>query len=220
MSESVPITVSIPVGPHASNRRWLGECLDSVREQSVLPSEILIIDDGANLEPIEGVKIWQTPWLSGVAHAFNYGVALASNDLVVMLGSDDRLLPNCIKACWNAWERTRDPLGYYAMCVRYHDGREQNVPCNAAMVHKNLWNHTGGFPIEASIGGCDTMLISILMACYGKAGNIYPIVDEPIYWYRAHGETDTNVRRNVWSPYVAAIRNIVTEEARQKFGAS
>lgn len=217
MSETVPITVSIPVGPNPANKRWLSECVGSVLSQNVKPSEILIIDDGANLEPIEGVRIWKTPWVSGVAHAFNFGVALAENDLVIMLGSDDKLMNDCVSECWKAWENTKDSLGYYAMCIRYDDGREQNVPCNAAMVHKELWRHTGGFPIESSIGACDTMLLSMMMACGSAAGNIRPITNNPIYWYRQHPETDTNERRDVWSPYIASIRNLVTERARLKF---
>lgn len=215
---TVPITVSIPVGPHPSNRRWLDECLLSIERQTEKPDEILIIDDGANLEPMSGVKIYKTPWLSGVAHAFNFGVALAKHDLVIMLGSDDRLLPKAVAECWRAWDRIRDPLGYYAMCVVYPDGREQNVPCNAAMVHKELWRHNGGFPIEASIGACDTMLLSMMLACRGKAGNIYGITNEPLYWYREHDETDTSTRRAIWSSYIAAVRNLVTERAIQKFG--
>lgn len=215
---TVPITVSIPVGPHPSNQRWLGECLLSIEKQTESPSEILIIDDGANLEPIEGVRIWKTPWASGVAHAFNFGVALAQNDLVIMLGSDDRLLPKAIERCWQAWERIKDPLGYYAMTIVYNDGREQTTPCNAAMVHKQLWRHTGGFPIESAVGMCDSVLLSMMMATRGKMGNIHSIAPEPIYWYREHNETDTAQRRPVWHNYASAIRNVLTEQAVQKYG--
>lgn len=206
---NVPITVAIPVGPHPSNTRWLDECLQSIREQTVQPDEVLLIDDGAHLPQWSGLRTWQTPWRSGVAHSFNYGVALAKNELVFMLGSDDRLLPTCLERCWEAWQRIHDPHGYYHVDIQYSDGRpDQSDPCNAAMVHKALWRLTGGFPIEAAIGQCDTMLISIIMASHGRRGQLYRVSDEPLYWYRAHEEIDTLQRRAFWE-VIPAVRNLV-----------
>ena len=197
---SVPIAVAIPVGPHPSNVQWLHEALESIEQQTELPGEVLLIDDGAHLDPARypGCRIWATPWPSGVAHAFNYGVALASYDLVIMLGSDDRLLPDCIAVCWQFWQGIQDPRGYYAMPVVYDDGREQLDPCNAAMVHKELWKLTGGFPVEAAIGACDTWLISKIWVGKGTQGSLYTVGDRPLYWYRDHAATDTHVRGETW----------------------
>lgn len=210
---TIPITIAIPVGPHPANVRWLGECLSSIAEQSAPPDEVLLIDDGAHLEPIPGVTIWRTPWRSGVAHAFNYGVALAKNDLVLMLGSDDQLMPDAIAACWSTWQQIGDAHGYYYLPVQYDDGRLQHVPCNAAMVHKELWKLTGGFPIEGSVGACDTLLINKMQVANGRLGTLYPVGNEghPLYWYRAHAETDTNTRRK-WHGVVAVIRNMLIDE--------
>lgn len=214
---TVPITVSIPVGPNPSNRRWLREAIESAREQTMQPEEILLIDDGANLDEADypGVRIYKAPWKLGVAHAFNFGVALAYNDLVIMLGSDDQLLQTCVEHCWRAWEEINDPHGYYYMAVVYHDGREQNTPCNAAMVHKDLWHLTGGFPVEASVGMCDNVLISLMMASQGRLGQIYAIGTEPIYWYRAHSETDTAMRTGHWHHIAAQVVHLVTETRKR-----
>jgi len=201
---TVPITVTIPVGPHPANVRWLKECLDSINSQTVYPAEVLIIDDGANLQDIHNVRIWKTPWPTGVAHGFNYGVALANNNLVVMLGSDDKLLPTALEQAYSTWSFYQDPLGYYGFLVRYDDGREQSIPCNGAMVPQTLWKHTGGFPIESAIGACDTWLLSLMVIGGGKWGNIYPIGDSPLYWYRAHPETDTAKRGEMYEVMVTA----------------
>lgn len=201
---TVPITVTIPVGPFESNRRWLNECLESINQQTVQPDEILLIDDQAKLYGIDGVTIWRTPWRSGVDCAFNYGVALARNDLVIMLGSDDKLLPEAVERAWDTWSYIHDPLGYYAFQVVYPDGREQNTPCNGAMVHKALWQLTGGFPVEAGIGACDTFLLSIMIAANGKLGNIYGIGPRPYYWYRDHPDTDTAQRGRMYDVMVLA----------------
>lgn len=220
---TMPITIAIPVGPNPSNVEWLGECLASIAEQTVTPDEILIIDDGANLDPAEypAVRIWPTPWQSGVAHAFNYGVALAKNDLVLMLGSDDRLMPHAIQACQWAWDHWHDPLGYYYFIIEYESGRFQDIPCNGAFVHKELWKRTGGFPVEAAMGACDTWLISLLYASKGRAGNLYQISPAPLYWYRDHPQTDT-VQRGAWMGMIVTARNIwvekkLTEAAKEQY---
>lgn len=212
---TVPITVTIPVGPYPSNTRWLTECIDSISQQTVLPEEILIIDDGANIDPDTlshlAITIWQTPWQSGVAHAFNFGVALAHNDLVVMLGSDDKLLPTCIEKLWQCWEGHKDPMGYYFLALKYSDDREQNTPCNAAMVHKHHWRVTGGFPVESAVGAPDTMLCSIMLKHYPKAGTFYKVSEETLYWYRYHPEIETH-RKPAWGGVVHLTRDLVTQE--------
>lgn len=215
---SVPITITIPVGPFPSNKRWLKECLESINNQIVMPREVLLIDDGAGLKDVYGVRIWKTPWRSGVAHAFNYGVALAENDLVIMLGSDDKLMIQAIERAWQTWEMIHDPLGYYGFLVEYSDGKQQAIPCNGAMVHKDLWALTGGFPIEAAIGACDTWLLSAMYAAKGRYGNIYPIDTIPLYWYRDHPETDTAKRGEMW-PLVETGRDIYIRRKLQELPA-
>ena len=212
------ISIAIPVGPHPSNTRWLNECLASIAEQTMPADDVLLIDDGAGLDmdslpPLPGLRIWRTPWRSGVAHGFNFGVALAKHDLVIMLGSDDRLMPDAVAECWRTWQQIHDPHGYYYLPVLYHDGRVQHVPCNAAMVHKGLWELTGGFPIEGAVGACDALLMNKMQVANGRLGTLYPVgVEEhPLYWYRAHDETDTNVRRK-WHGVVAVIRNMLIDE--------
>jgi len=202
---TAPITIAIPVGPNPANVQWLHEALESIEQQTELPGEVLLIDDGAHLDPARypGCRIWATPWPSGVAHAFNAGVALAAYDLVIMLGSDDRLLPHAVATCWQFWQGVQDPHGYYAMPVVYDDGREQLDPCNAAMVHKDLWKLTGGFPVEAAIGACDTWLISKIWVGKGTQGSLYTVGDGPLYWYRDHAATDTHQRAATWDLLVA-----------------
>lgn len=220
---SFPITIAIPVGPHPSNTRWLSEAIASCWAQTERPSEILLIDDGAHLDPAAypDCRIWATPWASGVAHAFNYGVALASYDLVLMLGSDDKLLPNCIAECWRYWSGVQDAHGYYALPVVYDDGREQTDPCNAALVHKALWRLTGGFPIEAAIGACDSWLISKMWVAKGRMGSVYTVGDRPLYWYRDHAETDTHERAATWELLMAYrdlwLRRPYRREARERY---
>ncbi len=230
--------MTIPVGPNPANKRWLRECIQSVLDQDYQADEILIISDQSGLELKEKpetsksylldkelyigdpdptlymdlpskVYMWSTPWISGVAHAFNFGVALARNDLVVMLGSDDLLQPwalSDLKATYGKWN---EPLGYYWYDIEYMDtGETQHLACHGAAITKQLMKHTGGFPVESAIGQPDTMLISIMMA-HPEAGKLISVDSEtPPYLYRRHPESDTGTRPAF--PFTA-VRDILTE---------
>lgn len=184
------ISVTIPVGPYEANKRWLREALDSVAAQTLQPTDVVLIDDGADLqfidwlEPYDGeysqwsvgfatylksprinISIYKLPWRTGISHAFNYGVMLAQTECVFMLGSDDTLEPTCLESCIAAYELNDRRDAYYSVPIKYMDtGELQTIPCNAAMVTKGFWRLTGGFPIESAIGAGDAALLSILMA--------------------------------------------------------
>ncbi len=217
------ITVVIPVGPDPVYKEYLTTAIESVREQTLPPSELLIIDDQAHLRERDGRystqhgrlidrNIWRTPWLSGVAHSFNFGVALAKNDLVFMMGSDDRLEPHCLQDCWNAYETHNRKPGYYWVDVVYSDtGEEQGLPCNAAMVHKDTWRSSGGFPVESAVGPCDTMLVSIMMV-HPEAGAMYRVESKtPPYWYRRHDRTYSRTRGSNFFGAHSVVRDQVTK---------
>ena len=217
---SEQVTVVIPVGPEPQHVRWLAEAVQSVREQTYPVSETLLIDDMQGLSPgldefldREGITVWPAPWRLGIATAFNIGVALAANELVFMLGSDDRLLPQCIEACVRAYHETAEDVRdqtYYAAPVQYSDGRpDQFLPCNAALVTKGLWQHCGGFPLETASGAPDAALISIFMR-HPEAGTYIVVGRKPLYWYRSHDATDT-ARRGPWQPAILATRDLVTQ---------
>ncbi len=217
------ITVVIPVGPDPIYRQYLGDAIESVQRQTLAPTELLLIDDQAGLpwqwdgscdDAIGGVihrRIWRTPWLSGVAHSFNFGVALALNDLVFMMGSDDLLEPHCLQDCMDAYQANGEKPAYYHVDVKYSDGLEQSAPCNAAMVHKEMWRASGGFPVESAVGAGDTMLISILLT-HKLAGQLYHVESEtPPYWYRKHDQTYSRTRGSKFFAALDPVRDVVTQ---------
>ncbi len=229
------ITVTIPVGPDPAYLDYLPECVASIVAQTRRPDEVLIIDDQAHLHqrghatraaervPLGGVnesdamwwedirwRLWETPWLSGVAHSFNFGVALALNDLVIQLGSDDVLKPWAIEDCLATWERFQNPLGYYWMDVEKSTGETQALPCHAAMVHKDLWRKTGGWPVHSAVGAPDHIFISMMMAQKGAAGDLIQVRSaKPPYWYRVHDHTWTSANKAYYGA-VALVRDQFT----------
>lgn len=226
------LTVAIPVGPNQVYKKYLQECLDSLKFQSIKPGEVLLIDDMADIESwgldFSGLeyRIYKNPWLCGVAHSFNFGVVLARFDLVIMLGSDDKLYSWAVEDCLKAWNQYKDPLGYYFCDVEYSDGETQACACNCAMVHKELWKHTGGFPVQSSVGACDSIFLSIILGNNGRAGNIIHVKsDKPPFWYRRHNETVTTKSGDMQGP-MFTVRNNLTRtwekpdwtRRRDKFG--
>lgn len=240
MGEVRVITVAIPVGPFSTDQQWLEECLESVRAQTRRADEVLIIDDMAGLVkgdirideerddglchawdgPLAGCNIWYSPWRLGVGHAFNFGVALAKNELVFMLGADDTLHPECLERCVAAYEgdspEARD-LTYYFVGVQYLDGRvgsKQFVACNAAMVTKSLWRRCGGFAVESASGAPDAALISVMMV-HPDAGRFVGVGEGMcLYNYRSHANTDT-AKRAAWQGIILETRNVLTRDWKQ-----
>lgn len=225
------VSVIIPVGPEKHHADFLEECIGSVLQQTHRPAEILLIDDMADLfrgsvkfvdgiaevdtadDALPPLRCWRAPWHLGVAGVFNCGVALAQADLVFMLGADDKLLPNCLEKCIEAYLREGEIDAYYNVGVAHSDGREdQYIACHAAMVTKGLWRKTGGFPPESVVGAADTMFLSIMIA---NAPAPIILVDrtEPLYWYRVHENTDTAQRRS-WFSILHEVRNKLTADWR------
>jgi glycosyltransferase involved in cell wall biosynthesis len=205
---TVPISVLIPVGAQPHHRQWLDEAIDSVAGQLAGGDELVLLNDGG--APLGYRETFRFPHPCGLVAAFNCGVALARNEQVVMMGADDRLLPGALDAARVTYARYRDPLGYYFYAVRYNDGREQNVPCHAAMITKPLWKATGGFPQEAALGACDHIFLQMLITGRQRGvwhGGIYNISPNPLYWYRAHADSETNNRTQRWWGLIQILRD-------------
>ena len=233
------VTVAIPVGPLPAHQRWLLEAVESVRAQTMRANILLIddmadvprwcgghwqrwevedVDPAKNLDPamehcwggsLAGCYLWAAPWHLGVAHAFNFGVALAPDDLVFMLGADDELEPECLERCVEAWEATGRQDAYFWVPITYMDtGEQQGLACNAAMVTKGLWRRTGGFAPESAVGAPDAAFISSMLAHHPEA--LVRASGPPLYRYRRHGDTDT-ATRGPWQGAILESRRLLTE---------
>lgn len=245
------ISVVIPVGPYPANKRWLRECLDSIKAQTMAPYEVILMDDGADLEHeswigwaepeypqwcitfcsyLDGppnyiqTPLYKLPWRTGISHAFNYGVMLASSEVqcVFMLGSDDTLEPTCLEKCWESYVKRDRADGYYSVPIRYMDtGEVQTAPCNAAMVTKGFWRQSGGFPIETAIGIGDSTLLSI---CLAHSLPVYWVGhdvgqdDTPLYNYRRHPDIHTyKIPWHIADPLRGHLTEQWTKEAIQEW---
>ena len=86
--------------PTFNRKKTLGRAIQSVSNQSLLPFEVLIIDDGSNDGTKEWVKenFYNIKYIhqnnKGVSSARNKGIEYACGDWVAFLDSDDEWLPS------------------------------------------------------------------------------------------------------------------------------
>lgn len=204
------ITVVVPVGPQPAYRNYLEECLSSLFKQTRLPTEVLVIDDMADLSQtdVPGCKLFKNDWLLGCADSWNRGVALSQTDCVFLMGSDDTLMPECLEACWEAYQAYNGLAAWYNVTCALQDGSVQDLPNNAAMITKNLWRLTGGFPPSA-FAAPDALLISIMLA--HMPDRILQVRKGiPLYWCRQHPGQDTLRNAGRFNGPTIDIRGIET----------
>jgi hypothetical protein len=109
MREVVPISVVIPAFNAA---RFIESALESVARQTVLPLEIIVVDDGsedetASIAATHRVRILSVPH-GGLAVARNRGIDAASCEWVALLDADDRWHPRKLELQWDLAERAPD----------------------------------------------------------------------------------------------------------------
>lgn len=233
------ITVAIPVGPSPDACRFLDEAIASVKTQTVLCNIILIddmhgldfsgthtfiSDDGVyHVDDLDhrfgGCRIWRSPWRLGVAHAFNFGVALAPDDEVLLLGADDTLEPDAVAAYLECSGYDHPEVGfrtYYSLPVRYMDtGEVQFAACGAAVVSKQLWRMTGGFPVQSASGASDAAFLSSIWN--SNEFMIKSVAQRPLYNYRRWEGTDT-ATLGPWQGVILETRGLLTPLKKPVWG--
>lgn len=220
------ISVIVPVGPQPEYKNYLRECLDSISEQMTQDDQTVLIDDQANLEPDlfprSGGMEWseykskhfyyKTPWLVGCADAWNFGVSLAKNDLCLLMGSDDRLYPDCLDELREAYAAHNYMDAWYNLTIEITEGLDKGIHDvfnNAAAVTRGLWAKTGGFGPSA-FAAPDAWLISIMMV-HMPERLIQVKQGTPLYWCRVHSAQQTPHMAGTFSSEIVSIRNKETE---------
>ena len=119
MLEKINITVATPV---YNREDCIGRCIESVLQQSQLPFEMLLVDDGstdATKEVIKKYKVdnpvislFEAPKNGGENYARNRCVENAKGDFILWLDSDDYLVDNAIRTVINSIQENPGYLHY------------------------------------------------------------------------------------------------------------
>jgi glycosyltransferase involved in cell wall biosynthesis len=99
-------TISIVV-PNYNHAQYLPRCLKALVEQSVLPLEVIIIDDASKDNSVEVaeefvrrypfVRLHRNEQNKGVFHNANLGLQMVRGDYVIIAAADDEVLPGFIE---------------------------------------------------------------------------------------------------------------------------
>jgi glycosyltransferase involved in cell wall biosynthesis len=109
MNERLPISVVIPA---YQAEAWVADAIASVRAQTRLPEEIIVVDDGSidatgDIARVLGVTVLSQS-NRGVAAARNTGIVNATQPWIALLDADDLWRPEKLAAQWEAVSRTGD----------------------------------------------------------------------------------------------------------------
>lgn len=133
------VSVIIPSYNYADK---IGGAIESVLNQTVLPAEIIVVDDGSNDNGATARLVsemasknslvniaYHRQDNAGVAVARNRGISLATGDYIVCLDADDRIAPEFTRACVEALDN--DPtlgIAYTGLLAVEPDGKQTVSP--------------------------------------------------------------------------------------------
>jgi GT2 family glycosyltransferase len=90
--------------PNWNGRRWLPACLASLAAQELVPSEVIIVDNGSTdgslgylRDAHPAVQVIALETNTGFAHAANRGLRAASGDAVALINTDVELDPDWLR---------------------------------------------------------------------------------------------------------------------------
>jgi len=100
---SAPISIIVPT---FNDQHYLKKCIESILDQSILPAEIIVVDDGSknddaqNLVKSLNLKALDIKFLkiknSGPSIARNQGFKISSGEFLLFLDADDTLPPSAL----------------------------------------------------------------------------------------------------------------------------
>ncbi|MEJ2745554.1 MAG: glycosyltransferase, partial [bacterium] len=200
------VTVVIPCYNYGS---YLDEALQSVRNQTFMNHEIIIVDDGSTealtLNKLKEIEEWKIPGVrvihqanAGVSLARNHGITESRGKYICCLDADDILEPTYLEKCLLVLESNDLDLCYTYVQLFGDDYRvwktstfdvrsilQGNCVSTSAVFKKSCWERAGGYK-DNMHHGWEDWDFWISLAGIGARGAVIP---EPLFRYRRHGET-------------------------------
>lgn len=200
------VTVVIPCYNYGG---YLDEALQSVRNQTFMNHEIIIVDDGSTdpltVDKLKEIASRKIPGVrvihqanAGVSSARNHGITEGRGKYICCLDADDLLEPRYLEKNLSILERENVDVCYSYFQV-FGDAewiarpgrfdievlKTRNCACVAAVFKKSIWEKVGGYNPNMK-GGYEDWDFWISVAEQGAQGAVIP---EPLFKYRRHGRT-------------------------------
>ena len=180
---------------------FLQETLDSLREQSFIDYEIIVVNDGSTDEVTiallrsiaqSNTKVFHTKNM-GVSAARNKGITEASGEYILPLDADDTIGADYLERAVNVLEARPEVAAVYFERVLFgeHQGTDQLPDYDpkallidncmyAALFRKADWKSVGGFS-ESMVYGWEDWDFWISLSELGK---LVVKIPEPLFFYR------------------------------------
>jgi len=197
--------------------QFLTHAVESCLKQTARNVEIIIVDNNSTddtaaigmalCEKYDNV-IYTNCVEQGVAHARNYGIALANYDYVMCLDADDAIHPQFVDACLSILNvehnigivysqiRTMSRDGELSQTVSswppqydydmFLSGQNQIPTC--AMFRRDLWQRAGGYKQRYAPRGAGSEDAEFFLRL-GEMGYAGRRLDQPYFYYRVGGST-------------------------------
>jgi hypothetical protein len=225
-------TLSVVI-PYYRGEHVIREAVQSVLEQTVLPSEIVICDDGspddlqAALGPLRSeVKVVRQQ-NGGIASAMNAATSAASGEYLVQLDQDDAFLPRRLEAIAATLAARPDVDIVATEAIVEHDGRRVSTidasnrfpeaDLRAAILHECtfLWPAVRRSMLIAVGGYDESFAVMQDWECFARlvlSGAVTAFVHEPLYrWRLTPGSRSSRDRLANIEAQVRMTRKIIAE---------
>jgi glycosyltransferase involved in cell wall biosynthesis len=213
------ISVVIPAYNHGA---FLAEAIESVRRQTVPPSQILIVDDGSEdvIEPL--VQSFEDCQYSRIAHAGaasarNRAIELADQDFLAFLDADDLWVPQKLELQMDLMERQADLDMVFGRVEEFYSS-EMSVAERMA----NLRTNSPGFVFGTMlirresfrrVGKLDESLrVGEFIDWYGRAndrGLTGTMPDQIVLRRRVHQSNSMRRDRGAAADYARVFKNVL-----------
>ncbi len=202
---SASISCIVPV---YNGARFLGEALESIRAQSLQPTEIIVVDDGSTddtarvAHAYSGRLTYRYQSNAGPASARNHGIRIATGDYLAFLDADDLwradklelqmlaldrnpMAGYCITYLQNFWT---DELKHERDRMRDH-GFARPMPgyvCQCLLARRGVFDIVGRFDETKRLGEDQDWYLRA-----ERAGVRTEVITEPLVQRRIHGKNMT-----------------------------
>ena len=201
MPYSPSVSVIVPV---YKQEKYLGQCLESVANQTFQDWECIVVDDGSDnpglIDDIASSSVGNRGSVvhqsnKGLATARNIGIANASGRFLVCLDADDYLhleflekttavLHNSnepgVTYCWTRHFGARRDLFIPPSNIRLFWLLQRNLISVTSLFKKEMWADLGGFDESMSKGHEDWEF----WIRAGLGGYKFQCIPEPLFYYR------------------------------------
>ena len=184
---------------------YLPEAVQSVRQQTFAPLELIIVDDGStDAETLavldrfrqQEVTVYRTP-NRGAPAARNFGIERAQGEYILCLDADDVLFPSYLEDMTPPLEQRPD-VGIVTSHVEFFGNRQglwqtldynpaallrENCISSASLFRKRCWQQTGGYHDLPAFQDWDFWMSIV------EAGWKWTVVPKPLYRYRVRSQS-------------------------------